>query len=173
MRRNTYLLALSLDSTPSNLAWIYNIYRSTGIQIPFPVISDRNANISRLYGTLSSDNVNNTRKVYILDPNQQIRAIIDYPANIGRNIAEILRVIDALQISDKDNVLTPANWLPSQPVINYPPTSYDQLVDVSKNANNLNCLDWYLCYKQLNDNFPALDNENPFLNNCNTNQNFR
>ncbi|MNP37576.1 putative peroxiredoxin [compost metagenome] len=112
LRRNTYLLGLSVDSNASHLAWIYNIYKSTGIQIPFPIISDRNMNISTQYNMVDS-NVTGTqtiRSVFIIDPNQRIRAILQYPMTNGRNIGEILRLLEAIQTTDRDNVVTPANW---------------------------------------------------------------
>ncbi|MCX8074279.1 MAG: redoxin domain-containing protein [Clostridia bacterium] len=150
MRRNTYLLGLSVDSIPSNLAWVYNIYRNTGIQIPFPIISDRDMKVSKAFSMISdnSDNFHNIRNVYIIDPNQKIRAILQYPPTTGRNIAEILRILEALQLTDQDNVATPANWLPGQPVILPYPQTYDELIERAKNPAGYNCVDWYLCFKQ-------------------------
>ena len=94
-RLNTCLLGLSVDSNPSHLAWIYDIYCRTGIVIPFPIIADRNGEIARKYGMISST-VNNTatvRNVFIIDDKQIVRTILVYPMNIGRNIPEILRVV--------------------------------------------------------------------------------
>lgn len=105
--RNACLIGLSVDSTPSHLAWIYDIYLRTGIRIPFPIIADRNGNIARKYGMISS-NISNTqtvRNIYIIDPEGIIRLILIYPMNIGRCIPEILRALEALQVSNKCNRL--------------------------------------------------------------------
>ena len=101
--RNACLIGLSVDSNPSHLAWIYDIYLRTGIRIPFPIIADRNGNIARKYGMISNDisNTQTVRNVYIIDPEGIIRLILVYPMNIGRCIPEILRSLEALQISDK------------------------------------------------------------------------
>jgi len=148
-RRNASLLGLSIDSTPSHLAWVYNIYKMTGIQIPFPVVADRNMAIAKMYGMLPGDqNIPQTvRSVFIIDPEQKIRAILLYPMTNGRNIPEILRLLDALQTTDTDNVVTPANWMPGQPVIVPYPKTYDELLERVKNPMGYNCMDWYLCFK--------------------------
>lgn len=162
--RNTCLLGLSVDSNASHLAWLYNIYQNTGIKIPFPVIADRDASIARKFGMISPevDNTKTVRNVYIIDENDIIRAILIYPLTIGRSIPEILRIIDALQTVDSDNVVTPANWLPGNPVIVPPPQTIEELYNRVSNPCDLNCMDWYLCFKQ--DNI----NSNETSNNINT-----
>ena len=81
--RNTCLLGLSVDSNPSHLAWVYDIYCRTGIVIPFPIIEDRNGNIARKYGMISNsvDNTATVRNVYIIDPNGIIRLILSNQLN--------------------------------------------------------------------------------------------
>ena len=98
--RNACLLGLSVDSNPSHLAWMYDIYLRTGIQIPFPIIADRNGAIARKYGMISTDanNTETVRNVYIIDPDGIIRLILIYPMNVGRCIPEILRALEALQV---------------------------------------------------------------------------
>ena len=149
-KRNVQLLGLSIDSNPSHLAWVNSIYRNTGVEIPFPVIADRTGEISRMYGMIAPDvsNQETVRNVFIIDPNQVIRAILIYPLTNGRNIYEILRLIDALQITDKEKVVTPANWLPNDPTLVPPPKTYDELKQRQNNPQsmNLSCKDWYLCY---------------------------
>ncbi len=105
--------------------------------------------ISKMYGMIAP-NVNNTetiRNVYIIDPEQKIRAILQYPLTNGRNIGEILRLVLALQTTDKDGVATPANWLPGQPVIVPSPKTFDELLERVQNPMGYNCMDWYLCFK--------------------------
>jgi peroxiredoxin (alkyl hydroperoxide reductase subunit C) len=148
--RNTQLIGLSVDSNPSHLEWLNNIYKATGIKVPFPIIADRDASIARKYGMISPE-VNNTatvRNVYIIDDKGIIRTILIYPMTNGRNIPEILRILDALQTTDKDKVSTPANWLPGQPVIAPSPQTFDTLLDRVTNPEGLSCMDWYLCFKQ-------------------------
>ena len=101
-QRNACLIGLSVDSNHSHLAWIYDIYLRTGIIIPFPIIADKNGFVARKYGMISSDisNTETVRNVFIIDPEGIIRLILIYPMNIGRCIPEILRALEALQISD-------------------------------------------------------------------------
>jgi len=150
---NVQLLGLSIDSNPSHLAWIYTIYMTTGVQIPFPVVADRTGEVARLYGMIAPDasTQETVRNVYIIDPNQIIRAILIYPLTNGRSIPEILRLVTALQTTDRDKVVTPANWQPGQPVMVPPPKTYDELLkrQSSPQSQNLQCEDWFWCYKQL------------------------
>ncbi len=111
---NTCLIGLSVDSNPSHLAWLENIYQRTGITIPFPIIADLNGQIARRYGMISNDvNPNVTvRNVFIIDDKGVVRTILIYPMNVGRCIPEILRTVEALQTADKTGMSTPANWTP-------------------------------------------------------------
>lgn len=149
-RLNTCLLGLSVDSNPSHLAWIYDIYCRTGIVIPFPIIADRNGEIARKYGMISST-VNNTatvRNVFIIDDKQIVRTILVYPMNIGRNIPEILRVVRALQVSDCNNQMAPVNWMPNEPMIVPIPQTFAQLQERNENImKQQNGMNWYLSFK--------------------------
>lgn len=151
---NTKLIGLSIDSNPSHLAWVNQIYTLTGIQIPFPVIADRMADVANLYGMIAPDasTQETVRNVYFIDPDQIIRAILIYPLTNGRNISEILRLINALQTTDKCKVVTPANWTPGSPAMVPPPRTYDQMLERinEPQANDLNCADWFWCYKDKN-----------------------
>ncbi|CEO06145.1 bifunctional protein: peroxiredoxin/chitinase [[Clostridium] sordellii] len=148
-KRNTELIGLSVDSNSSHLAWVYNIYRNTGVEIPFPIIDDRKMEISQLYGMISEpmSDSSTVRSVFIIDPNQILRTILYYPLTTGRNIPEIVRIIDALQTSDEQKVVTPADWLPGMPVILPPPKTYKELKKrISNCEKNKECIDWYLCF---------------------------
>ena len=168
-RANTYfenlnacLLGLSVDSNASHLAWAYDIYCRTGIRIPFPIIADRNGEIARKYGMISSDvsNTETVRNVYIIDDRGVIRLILVYPMNVGRSIPEILRSLQALQVADSNNAAMPANWVPCEPVIMPAPRTFEGLLErnsqISQNRNGIN---WYLSFKQA-DNCQNLDNMN-------------
>lgn len=145
---NTELLALSIDSNPSHLAWIHNIYLNSNIIIPFPVIADISGKIARQYNMQVGEDTSCVRNVYIIDPNGIIRVILCYPKEIGRNIHEILRTIKALQTSDDKNVLTPANWTEDMATIIKSPNTYDDLNERVLNSSDYNLFDWYLCFKK-------------------------
>jgi len=149
----TELLGLSIDSNSSHLAWVYSIYLNTGIEIPFPVIADRTGDISRKYGMIAPmvSNSETVRNVFIIDPNQKIRAILIYPLTNGRFIPEIIRLVEALQTTDRDKVVTPANWMPNQPAMVPPPKTYNELLERANNPEKLGlvCEDWWWCYKAL------------------------
>ena len=148
---NTELLGLSVDSNSSHLAWVYDIYMRTGIRISFPIIADRNGEIARKYGMISSDisNTETVRNVFIIDNKGIIRVILVYPMNVGRFIPEIIRRVKALQVADANNASTGANWMPNQPVIVPMPKTFNDLLkrkqEIERNQNGIS---WYLSFKQ-------------------------
>jgi len=148
--RNACLLGLSVDSNSSHLAWVYDIYLRTGIKIPFPIIADRNGQIARKYGMISNDisNTETVRNVYIIDPEGIVRLILVYPMNIGRCIPEILRALEALQVSVKCKGATPANWSMGNPIIVPIPQTFEEVQQRSEEIkNNQNGMSWYLSFK--------------------------
>ena len=148
-KRNTQLIGLSIDSNASHLAWIYNILQLTGVTIPFPIIEDRDMKIANLYGMISKpmSNTSTVRTVFIIDDKQILRTILYYPLSTGRNIPEILRIIDSLQTVDRCGVVTPANWLPGNPVLLPPPKTFKELQQrINKCNKDYKCLDWYICF---------------------------
>lgn len=151
VERNTQLLGISLDGNPSHLAWVYNIYQNTGIQIPFPIIADKDMSISKMYGMIAPSVSTNTtvRNVFIIDDKQIIRAILVYPLTNGRYIPEIIRLLIALQTTDMYGVATPADWLPGQPVVVPAPTTYEELLRRVSGEEGYYCVDWYLCFKNI------------------------
>jgi len=151
---NTCLIGLSVDSNASHLAWLYNIYCKTGIRVPFPIIADRNTEIARKYGMISSDvsNIETVRNVFIIDDKGIIRTILVYPMQIGRCIPEILRIIEALQISDKCNSMTPANWVNGNPIIQPSPKTFNELEKrIQEIQQYRNGISWYLSFKNQDD----------------------
>ena len=150
---NTEILALSVDSLSSHLAWVYDIYCRTGIKISFPIIADRNSIIARRYGMISNEEstTETVRNVYIIDEKQVIRTILIYPMNVGRFIPEILRTVRALQMVDCMGGATAANWMPNQPVIIPAPKTYEELEKrveyINKNKKGIN---WYLSFEEPN-----------------------
>jgi peroxiredoxin (alkyl hydroperoxide reductase subunit C) len=126
-KRNTKLLGLSIDSVYSHIAWVKDIEKMFDVQVPFPVIADLDTKVAQLYGMIHPDasETVTVRTVYFIDPNQTIRSIIYYPLNVGRNMDEVLRVIDALQIATKHGVACPANWRPGDKVIVPAPVTHE------------------------------------------------
>ena len=147
---NTKLIGLSIDSNPSHLAWVYDIYMKTGIVIPFPIIADRSGEIARKYGMIATE-INNTatvRNVFIIDDKGIVRAILVYPMNIGRNISEILRIVNALQVSQENNQMAPVNWMPCEPMIIPMPTTFSMLQErMEQQKKERNGMSWYLSFR--------------------------
>jgi peroxiredoxin (alkyl hydroperoxide reductase subunit C) len=148
-KRNVELLGLSIDSTYSHIAWIRNIEKNFGVKIPFPVIADLNKEVASLYGMImpGESKTETSRCVFVIDPNGLLRAMIYYPLTTGRNMDEILRLIDALQATDKHGIATPANWRPGQKVIVPPPKTSEGAEE--RMRAGFECTDWYFCKKEL------------------------
>jgi len=143
------LIGLSIDSIHSHLAWIENLRGIFDIEIPFPMIADSKANVAELYGMIhpnESETVT-VRTLFVIDPNNKIRAIIYYPPNIGRNTLEVKRLINALQTSDKHHIACPVNWQEGDKVILPPPKN---MVELKERAlESYERLDFYLCKKSI------------------------
>jgi peroxiredoxin (alkyl hydroperoxide reductase subunit C) len=149
-RREVDLLGLSIDSIYSHIAWVRNIEEKAGVKIPFPVIADLDRKVAMAYGMIhpSQSKTETSRCVFIIDPNQVVRAMIYYPLTTGRNMQEMLRVIDALQTSDQHKVATPANWTPGAPVI-VPAPLTTEAAEERVQTPGVECVDWYFCRKKI------------------------
>jgi peroxiredoxin (alkyl hydroperoxide reductase subunit C) len=147
---NCELMGLSIDSVYSHIAWMRNIEEKLGQKIPFPVIADLDRQVATLYGMVmpGESKTETSRCVFIIDDKQILRAMIYYPLTTGRNMDEILRVIQALQTSDKHGVATPANWRPGDKVI-VPPAKTQEMAEQRMSDKTVECKDWYLCMKEL------------------------
>lgn len=117
--RSVKPIALSVDDVASHTGWIQDIEEAMDTQLTFPILDDSDKKIARLYGMIHGDiSASFTiRSVFIIGPDKRIRLTLSYPVAVGRNFDEILRVIDALQLSDGNEVLTPANWQRTEKVI--------------------------------------------------------
>jgi peroxiredoxin (alkyl hydroperoxide reductase subunit C) len=148
-KRGVELLGLSVDSASSHIAWVRNVEEKTGVKIPFPIIADLNKELSLAYGMIhpGESKTETVRCVFIIDGKQVIRAILYYPLTTGRNMDEILRIIDALQTTDANAVATPANWRPGEMVVVPPPNTQEGAEERLKQGYE--CVDWYLCKKKL------------------------
>jgi len=148
-QRNVQLIGLSIDSVYSHIAWVRRIKEKLGVTIPFPVIADLDMKVASLFGMIhpKESATAAVRCVFVIDPEMKLRAMIHYPLNVGRNMQEILRLIDALQTADKHKVALPANWRPGDSVIVPPPAT--QEAAEKRLQEGYECIDWFLCKKKL------------------------
>jgi peroxiredoxin 2/4 len=150
-KRNVQLVGVSIDSVYAHIAWIRNIEQNFGVKVDFPVVADLDQKVAAAYGMVH-EAVSETapvRAVFFIDPKGTVRATLYYPLQLGRNVAEILRVFDALQTIDGNGVSTPANWVPGKPVI-VPAPLLKQDADARVKANgDLKVTDWYFAQKEL------------------------
>ncbi len=147
---NTELLGLSIDSVHAHLGWVQNVRETTGVYFDFPIIADIDMKVSKLYGMLqpNESETSAVRAVFFIDPSKKIRLIMYYPLNVGRNMNEILRALEALQISDKYNVAMPLDWKKGDKVIVPPPKTLDALNERLADKT-LEKVEWYLAKKEI------------------------
>jgi len=126
--RNTKPLGLSTDSVEDHIKWIDDVNDTQDTDLQFPIVADEDHKIAELYDMIHPNESDTAavRSVFIIDPDKKIRLTMTYPMSVGRNFDEILRVIDALQVSDKHNIATPADWLPGGKVIIPPSVTNEQ-----------------------------------------------
>ena len=149
IKRNVKLIGLSIDSVFSHIAWVRKIKEKLGVTIPFPVIADLDMKVANLFNMIhpGESTTAAVRCVFVIDPEMKLRAMIYYPLNVGRNMQEILRLVDALQTADKHKVAAPANWRPSDDVIIPPPKTQEEAE--KRLQEGYECVDWFLCKKKL------------------------
>lgn len=150
---NIDLVALSVGTIPSHLAWIRAISEMDGgTNITFPIIADIDTSIARTYGMIH-DNASNThavRAVFIIDPRSIVRAILYYPAVLGRNFTEIIRIVVGLQTADTFKVAIPADWVPGEMVLANAPQTTQELRSANKSIKRGDDSHaWFLSYKPL------------------------
>ena len=138
--RNCALLALSVDSLFSHLAWIRSIHAQFDVVVPFPIIEDPSMAIAQAYGMISPRARDSAmvRAIFVIDPDGIIRAISWYPMTTGRSVAELLRLVAALQMTDAHGVSTPEAWQPGQDVILPPPLTVSDALGPGGTGG-----DWY------------------------------
>ena len=127
-KRNTKVLALSVDDVESHKGWIQDINETQNTEVNFPIIADEDRKIADLYDMIhpNADNTLTVRSVYIIAPDKTIKLMISYPASTGRNFEELLRVIDSLQLTAYKKVATPANWKSGEDVVISPSVSNEE-----------------------------------------------
>lgn len=151
-KRGVELLGLSIDSIPSHLAWIRDM-EAMGTPIPYPIIADLHMKVAGLYGMIhpGASATATVRSVFFIDDKGIIRALIYYPMSLGRNVDELLRVIDGLQTADRLSCSTPVDWRAGEPVVVPPPREASLLETPEQaRAKGLDYKTWYLRYKNSN-----------------------
>ncbi len=128
-KRGTKIIGLSVDSNEDHERWIADINETQRTRVGFPIIADKDRRVSMLFGMLDPTNFRHgpglgetmtVRSVFIISPLKRVELILSYPAYVGRSFDEILRVLDALQLSAKYRVATPANWMPGDDTVVLP-----------------------------------------------------
>ena len=145
------LIGLSIDQVFSHIKWVEWIKEKLNIEIKFPVIADDTGKVAGILGIIHpAKGTNTVRAIFIVDPESIIRAILYYPQELGRNMDEVVRMIQALQISDENGVAMPANW-PNNEIIG------DKVIiplamseeEAKKVVKEYECFDWWFCYKKI------------------------
>jgi peroxiredoxin (alkyl hydroperoxide reductase subunit C) len=153
---NCELIGLSIDQVFSHIKWVEWIKEKLGTEIQFPIIADDTGKVAEMLGLIHPGKGTNTvRAVFVVDDKGKIRVILYYPQELGRNIDEILRVVEAIQISDKYGVAMPANW-PNNEIVGdnviVPPAKDEktakQRLEMAKKGE-IECFDWWLCHKKI------------------------
>jgi alkyl hydroperoxide reductase subunit AhpC len=118
-KRNVKAIALSVDPAESHKAWISDIEATQDTVVGFPIIADEDRKVATLYDMIhpNASATATVRTLFVIDPNKKVRLSITYPMSTGRNFDEVLRVIDALQLTDGYTVATPGNWKDGDDVI--------------------------------------------------------
>lgn len=152
---NCELIGLSIDQVFAHIKWEEWIKDKLDIEIEFPIIADTGIVAEKLGLIHPGKGTSTVRAVFIVDPNGKVRVIVYYPQELGRNMDEILRSLEAMQISDKNKVAMPANWpnseIVSSDVIIPPATDIETAEERLSRAEKgeFKCLDWWFCHKKL------------------------
>lgn len=151
---NCQLVGLSVGTLPSHIAWLRSIHDRieykghSKVELNFPLIADMSMEVARKYGMIQP-NASSTaavRTVFFIDPTATVRAVIYYPAQLGRNFDELKRVLVGLQTVDKYKVALPADWRPGDDIVVPAPTTYD---GTEQSTDGMKCYEWYFCMKPL------------------------
>ncbi len=151
---NAKLIVLSTDLLDQHESWKTALEGvktndNDAVKIEFPIISDNDFAVSRLYGMIHNEESSskNIRGVFFIDPDNKVRAIMFYPNEVGRNIEELKRTLTALEVtSDNKNVVTPADWKPGDDVL-VPFISQEERENIDKPGSAYRQLTWFMVYK--------------------------
>lgn len=142
-KMNTQLVGLSIDSVYSHIAWMRNIEQHFGVKVTFPVIADLSMDVATKYGMVhpGASSTATVRCVFVIDPDQNLRAMMYYPLTTGRVVGEIERLVQALQLNTEKGLATPEGWQPGDKCIVPPPTTMGAAKE--RVESNYEVTDWY------------------------------
>ncbi len=129
-KRNTKVLALSVDPLDKHHGWINDINETQNANVDFPIIADEDRTVATLYDMIhpNASATATVRSLFIIGPDKKIKLTLTYPASTGRNFIEVLRVIDSLQLTANYSVATPADWKEGEDVIVVPAVSTEDAI---------------------------------------------
>jgi thioredoxin-dependent peroxiredoxin len=127
-KRNTKIIGLSVDPVTSHSKWLVDIEETQGHKVTYPMIGDTELKVAKLYDMLPAEAGDScegrtpatnatVRTVFVVGPDKKIKLMLSYPMSTGRNFDEVVRVLDSLQLTAKEQVSTPVNWKPGEDVI--------------------------------------------------------
>ncbi|NCP12569.1 MAG: peroxiredoxin [Sphingomonadales bacterium] len=128
-KRDCALMALSVDSLFSHFAWLRMIRDRFGVEVRFPIVEDPTLVVGRAFGMVSAQDSDSAtvRTTFFIDPRGVIRTMTCYPANLGRSIPEMLRILDGLQAIDAHGGMAPANWQQGETLLSPPTQDLDEV----------------------------------------------
>jgi peroxiredoxin 2/4 len=148
------LIGLSIDQVFSHIKWTEWIKENIKEEIKFPIIADDMGLVAKKLGMVhSAKGTNTVRAVFVVDPKGSLRLMLYYPQEVGRNMDEILRAVEALQTADKNGVAMPANWPINELIGDHvilPPASDEKSAEQRRSPQSgFECYDWWFCHKEL------------------------
>jgi peroxiredoxin (alkyl hydroperoxide reductase subunit C) len=153
---NTELIGLSVDQFSSHVKWVEWIKDNLKTDIQFPIIADATGSVAKTLGLIHPKKGTNTvRAVFVVDDKGKVRTILYYPQELGRNLDEILRIVEALQVADKNSVAMPANWPNNEIMKDHVIIPIPQDINGANDrlqkakAGQMDCFDWWLCHKKI------------------------
>lgn len=150
-RLGVQAIGLSIDSVESHIAWMMDLERISDVKITFPIIADVDQKVSSLYGLVHEavSDTSTVRSVFIVDSKGLIRALLYYPMQLGRNVKEIVRMIEGLKTADANNVSCPADWQVGDPVVVPSPVTIAEATKRNGGEAGIEVKTWYLATRTL------------------------
>ena len=134
--RNTKLIGLSVDSVDDHHGWAKDIQDVGGTALNYPLLADQERKVAGLYAMIhpKADSTATVRSIFFIDPKKKVRTVLTYPASAGRNIDEVLRILDSLQLTDGRKLTTPVDWKAGEDVIIAPSVSDEEAKAIYPNG---------------------------------------
>lgn len=144
-RQQCDVIALSRDSVRTLMAWAHQIYDSTGIEILFPLAQDQaDENSVRFF---DFEHLKQSHRLAVLiGPDGEVWARLEYPDCVGHHTGELLRILQAIQVAQREGMKIPANWQEGTALVLPEPQNYEELLKRTMMREGLCCMDWYLCF---------------------------